>query len=562
MICPGGNTKTCIDVRFAASPQRWCGGKFVRETSQLPSGHARTGMRYSRLDTVAGASRNASGAGDEPDFRVLLCRMSVLATTRDRSMSSILTDSAVPAPQAENTRLIVLVSAIATIGGFLFGFDSGVINGAVDGLRQAFHSTSAAIGFEVASMLLGCAAGAFFAGRLADRWGRRTLLILSAILFLLSALGAGAASSSAFFVAARVLGGFAVGAASVMSPAYIAEVAPARYRGRLATAQQIAIIGGLFSAFLSNYLLAKAAGASTDPLWFGEAAWRWMFRMQAIPSLAFLLLLLPIPESPRYLVAKGRGEAALNVLTRLYGADEAQRKLAEIGASLACDQHRPRLADLVDPSSGRVRSIVWVALGLATFQQLVGINVVFYYGAVLWQAVGFSEHDALLINVVSGVISIGACLVTVLLIDRIGRKPLLWIGSLGMAVSLAAVAIAFATATLDAGGKLVLAERTGTFALVAANVYVVFFNLSWGPVMWVMLGEMFPNRIRGSGLAVAGAAQWIANFAVTMTFPILLAGIGLAGTYGLYTAAAALSAYFVLRCVHETRGKELEQMEG
>ena len=477
-------------------------------------------------------------------------------------MNSVALAPSVSANGAENTRLIILISSVATIGGFLFGFDSGVINGTVDGLQHAFQSSSAGIGFAVASMLLGCAIGAFFAGRLADNRGRRTVLIISAALFLLSALGAGSATTPEFFIAARVLGGFAVGAASVMSPAYIAEVASARYRGRLATVQQIAIISGLFCAFLSNYLLAKAAGASTGALWFGHAAWRWMFWMQTLPSLAFLLLLLPIPESPRYLVVKKRDVDALLVLTRLYGAGAASVKLAEISASLAQDHHRPQLSDLINKATGKIRPIVWIGVGLATFQQLVGINVVFYYGAVLWQAVGFSESDALLINVLSGALSIGACMVTVLLIDRIGRKPLLWIGSIGMAVTLALLTFAFASASLDAQGKLALSSGMGTLALVAANVYVIFFNMSWGPVMWVMLGEMFPNQIRGSGLAIAGAAQWSSNFAITVTFPILLAGIGLAGAYVIYTAAAAISVFFVLRFVHETRGKELEQMEG
>jgi len=250
-------------------------------------------------------------------------------------MNSIPFDNTATAGNTENTRLIILISCVATIGGFLFGFDSGVINGTIDGLKQAFDSTSTEIGFEVASMLLGCAFGAFFAGRLADRWGRRSVLIISAVLFLLSALGAGSATTSAFFVAARIVGGFAVGAASVMSPAYIAEVASARYRGRLATVQQIAIISGLFCAFLSNYLLAKAAGGSTGALWLGQAAWRWMFWMQAIPSLLFLLLLLPIPESPRFLVVKKRTADALAVLARLYGSVQAKTKLVEIDAQLA-----------------------------------------------------------------------------------------------------------------------------------------------------------------------------------------------------------------------------------
>ncbi|MBN7838197.1 sugar porter family MFS transporter [Stenotrophomonas maltophilia] len=465
------------------------------------------------------------------------------------------------AGSGENTRLIVLISVVATIGGFLFGFDSGVINGTQDGLHQAFRSGEWMQGFEIASMLLGCAVGAFSAGRLADRLGRRNVLILSAVMFLLSALGAGAAVSSGWFIAARVVGGFAVGAASVISPAYIAEVAPARYRGRLATVQQIAIITGLTAAFLSNYLLAAAAGASTEPLWAGQAAWRWMFWMQAAPSLAFLLLLLTIPESPRYLVVKRRKDDALRVLTRLLGSDKARATLEEIDASLSSDHHRPRLSDLKSRATGRIRPIVWVGVGLACFQQLVGINVVFYYGAVLWQAVGFSENDALLINVLSGALSIGACVVTVLLIDRIGRKPLLWFGSAGMSLSLALVVVAFASGSL-ADGHLQLPGRMGTLALVAANAYVVFFNLSWGPVMWVMLGEMFPNQIRGSALAVAGAAQWTSNFVVTVTFPMLLAAAGLAATYGIYLVAAIISVIFVVRHVHETKGKELEQMEG
>ncbi|KRG71305.1 major facilitator transporter [Stenotrophomonas terrae] len=465
------------------------------------------------------------------------------------------------AANKENTALIILISVVATIGGFLFGFDSGVINGTVDGLKQAFGSTEAQLGFEVASMLLGCAIGAFFAGRLADRWGRRSVLIISAVLFLLSALGAGAATNSLLFIVARLVGGFAVGAASVMSPAYIAEVAPARYRGRLATVQQIAIISGLFAAFLSNYLLAKAAGTSTEPLWAGQAAWRWMFWMQVTPSALFLVLLLAIPESPRFLVVKRRKDEALAVLTRLFGAEQASATLVEIDASLSQDHHRPQLSDLINKTTRKIRPVVWVGIGLAVFQQLVGINVVFYYGAVLWQAVGFSESDALLINVLSGALSIGACIVTVLLVDRIGRKPLLWVGSVGMSVALALVVYAFASGSM-VEGHLQLPGHMGTLALVAANAYVVFFNVSWGPVMWVMLGEMFPNQIRGSALAVAGAAQWTANFIVTVTFPMLLAGIGLASTYSIYLVSAVISVFFVIKFVRETKGRSLEQMEG
>lgn len=459
----------------------------------------------------------------------------------------------------ENKSLILFISLVATIGGFLFGFDSGVINGTVDGLKLAFQSESVGTGFNVASMLLGCAIGAYFAGRLADIYGRKVILLWSAVFFIVSAWGSGIADGSLEFVIYRILGGFAVGAASVITPAYIAEVAPARYRGMLSTLQQIAIILGLFMAFVSNYLLAEFAGASTEPLWLGIDAWRWMFWMELLPAALFLLMLFFIPESPRFLLLKGRDEAGANVLQRLYGQAAASRKVQEIRESLQAD-HAPRLADLLDPVTGKLRKLVWVGIGLASFQQLVGINVVFYYGAVLWQAVGFSESDALMINVISGGISIAACVLTLLVIDRIGRKPLLLWGSVGMTVTLALVVYAFANADQDAAGNLLLGDY-GTLALVSANAYVFFFNLSWGPVMWVMLGEMFPNQIRGVGLAVSGLAQWLCNFLITMTFPLLLTGIGLAGAYGLYALGALLSVFFVLKMVHETKGKELEEME-
>jgi SP family sugar:H+ symporter-like MFS transporter len=485
--------------------------------------------------------------------------MDLTTTTQRPPAAAPAADEIAADSLTENGALILFISLVATIGGFLFGFDSGVINGTVDGLKLAFQSESVGTGFNVASMLLGCAVGAYFAGRLADIYGRKVILLWSAVFFIVSAWGSGIADGSLEFVIYRILGGFAVGAASVITPAYIAEVAPARYRGMLTTLQQIAIILGLFMAFVSNYLLAEFAGASTEPLWLGIDAWRWMFWMELLPALLFLLMLLFIPESPRFLLLKGRDAAGAAVLERLYGQAAAQRKVQDIRESLRVD-HAPRLSDLLDPVTGKLRKLVWVGIGLASFQQLVGINVVFYYGAVLWQAVGFSESDALMINVISGGISIAACVLTLLVIDRIGRKPLLLWGSVGMTVTLALVVYAFANAEQDAAGNLLLGDY-GTLALISANAYVFFFNLSWGPVMWVMLGEMFPNQIRGVGLAVSGLAQWLCNFLITMTFPLLLTGIGLAGAYGLYALGALLSVFFVLKLVHETKGKELEEME-
>lgn len=456
------------------------------------------------------------------------------------------------------TGFVILITLVATIGGFLFGFDSGVINGTVDGLKTAFNSDSVATGFNVASMLLGCAAGAFAAGRLADRFGRRNILLVSAVFFTVSAWGSGIASASGEFIFYRVLGGLAVGAASVLAPAYISEVAPAKYRGTLSSIQQVAIITGLFLSFLSNYLIAWAAGGSLNEFAMGFEAWRWMFWVELAPAVTFFFALLFIPESPRYLVASGKKERALKVLGQLMG-DAAQAKYDEIKASLVSDHH-PRFRDVL----GRFgfRPIVWVGIGLAVFQQLVGINVVFYYGSVLWQSAGFTEEHALLINVISGAVSIGACLATMAVIDRIGRKPLLLIGSLGMMVTLGVMAVVFSNAGVDEAGKLALAGKEGPVALVAANLYVVFFNLSWGPVMWVMLGEMFPNQFRGSALAISGFAQWVANFGITMTFPMMLAGIGLGGAYAFYAVCAMVSLVFVWKCTHETKGIELEDMQG
>ncbi len=460
-----------------------------------------------------------------------------------------------------NIALVIAIVAVATIGGLLFGYDSGAVNGTQEGLKSAFNLTDNGLGLTVGSLLVGCFVGAFLAGKLADDMGRRKVMMLSAILFLVGAIIQGFSHAQMVFIIARFMGGMAVGAASVLSPAYISEVAPANIRGRMTTIQQIMIITGLTAAFVVNYYLAGAAGSSTAMWWGGYEAWRWMYWMQAIPAAVFLVALTFIPESPRFLVQKGRLDEARVVLTRLFGPSAAQQKLGEIAASFDKD-HRPRLSDIKDPARGGIRPIIWAGLLLAVFQQLVGINVIFYYGATLWQLAGFTEDQSLQINIVSGLVSIAACFVTVGLVDKIGRKPLLLIGSAGMALTLFALVYCFHNGTLDAAGKLQLSAGLGTTALIAANLYVVFFNVSWGPIMWVMLGEMFPNQIRGSALAVCGFAQWFANFVITWTFPVMAAGLGLTITYGFYATFAAISFFLVLRFIQETNGKELEEMKG
>ncbi|ACT60541.1 sugar porter family MFS transporter [Hirschia baltica] len=461
-------------------------------------------------------------------------------------------------PDTHGIGLAILITTVATLGGFLFGYDSGVINGTVKGLQVAFQSNSVGTGFSVASMLLGCAVGAAAAGRLADMFGRKPLLLMSAVFFVISAWGSGIAGTTNEFIIYRILGGLAVGAASVMAPAYISEIAPPHLRGRLTSIQQVAIIVGLTAAFVSNYFIVKVAGDSTAEFMMGFEAWRWMFWVELIPAAIFFFALFLIPESPRYLVSAGKKDEAHGVLTRLAGEQKAGVVVKEIEDTLAAD-HKPSLKDIFDPEGKGIRPIIWVGIGLAVFQQFVGINVIFYYGSVLWEFVGFTEEDGLLTNVIMGAVSIGAVLVSMALIDKMGRKPLLLIGSIGMAVSLAVMAGVFSMASVTETG-LALPAGLGPVALIAAVIYVAFFNFSWGPVMWVMLGEMFPNQVRGSGLAVSGFFQWIANFGITMTFPILLATTGLFSAYALYAIAAGISVIFVFKFVKETMGKTLEEM--
>ena len=452
---------------------------------------------------------------------------------------------------------VIALSSVAALGGFLFGFDSGVINGTVDALAHAFGTRAATTGFAVASVLLGCSVGAFVAGTIADRHGRRPTMLLNAVLFLVSAIATGLASSAAFFIASRLAGGLAIGAASVLAPMYIAEVAPSHLRGRLASLQQMAIVLGLFGAFLSNDVLAWVAGGAGATFWLGAPAWRWMFWMEAVPAVAFLAGGLLIPESPRFLVARGRRNDALRIFARIGGS--AETLVRQVEESLR-GEHRPRLSDLLVAGTRRLAPVVWIGIGLAAFQQLVGINIIFYYGEVLWKSAGATEQWALRINLLTGLVNILATIPAIALIDRAGRKPLLLAGSAGMAVTLGVMAAVFVTAGTGANGRPLLGQTAAIAGLAAANLYIVAFAVSWGPVMWVLLGEMFPNRMRGAALAVSGATNWVTNFAVTVTFLPLLSAVGLAGAYALYALAAVLSLPFVWASVRETRGKTLEQM--
>ena len=438
----------------------------------------------------------------------------------------------------------------------MFGYDSAVINGAVTAIGDHYRVSAGALGFTVSSALLGAAVGAVLAGRVADRFGRLRVMWLAAVMFLISALGAGLVDTLGLLIVFRVIGGVGVGMASVIAPAYIAEIAPAHIRGRLGSVQQLAIVLGIFIALLADYVLANAAGGSEHSLALGLAAWRWMFLAMTVPAVLYGGLALTIPESPRYLVSRMRLDAARDVLRRVLGDIDVDAKVAQIRQSLT--ERPPKLADLRGPVLGLL-PIVWVGIGLSVFQQFVGINVIFYYSSVLWRSVGFSENGSLVITVITSVVNIATTLVAISLIDKVGRKPLLLIGSAGMAVTLGAMAVIFGSASVNAHGEPVLHGAAGPIALVAANGFVFFFGMSWGPVVWVMLGEKFPNRIRAAALSISASAQWLANWVITTSFPSLKgAGLGLA--YGIYAGFAVLSFIFVRWVITETNGRELETM--
>ncbi|MDC0712943.1 sugar porter family MFS transporter [Stigmatella sp. ncwal1] len=472
------------------------------------------------------------------------------------SITDTRTGGASALPPQVSTARVSLVALVAALGGFLFGFDTSVINGAVGALQSTFAASQWATGLAVSSALVGSAVGAFFAGSLADRLGRARTMMVASLLFTLSALGSGLCVTLWDLSAWRLMGGVAIGMASVVAPAYIAEIAPAHLRGRLGALQQLAIVIGIFAALLGDYALATGAGSATEPFWLGIPAWRWMFWSALPAAVLYGIGAFLIPESPRYLVARGNEAQALVVLRSIIG-DSAPSKVVEIRRSLRTETV-PHFKDLRAPRFGLL-PIVWVGILLAMLQQFVGINVIFYYSSVLWQAVGFSEKDSLAITVITSFTNIVTTVIAIACVDRFGRKPLLVLGSVGMALTLGLLAYLFGTAGMDAQGNPVLQGSRGMLALVCANAYVFSFGFSWGPVVWVLLGEMFPNRIRALALSIAAAAQWVANFVVSASFPSLKE-VGLGWAYGLYTAAAVLSLVFTLRYIRETKGKELEQM--
>ncbi|PVE10612.1 sugar porter family MFS transporter [Streptomyces scopuliridis] len=454
----------------------------------------------------------------------------------------------------EHLSHVIFITAAAAMGGFLFGYDSSVINGAVEAIRSRYDIGSAALAQVIAIALIGCAIGAATAGRIADRIGRIRCMRISAALFTVSAVGSALPFDIYDLAVWRIIGGFAIGMASVIGPAYIAEVSPAAYRGRLGSFQQAAIVIGIAISQLVNFGILQLANGDQRGKLLGLEAWQWMLGVMVVPALLYGLLSFAIPESPRYLLSVGKVDRAREVLAEVESKDvDLDARVAEIEHAMR-REHKSTFKDLKG-SRFYFLPIVWVGIGLSMFQQLVGINVAFYYSATLWQSVGINPSSSFFYSFTTSIVNIIGTVIAMVLVDKVGRKPLALVGSSGMAIALAFEAWAFSAPLVN--GKLPSTE--GTVALVAAHVFVLFFALSWGVIVWVFLGEMFPNKIRAAALGVAASAQWIANWVITASFPSL-AEWNLSGTYIIYTFFAVLSIPFVLLFVKETKGKTLEEM--
>lgn len=459
---------------------------------------------------------------------------------------------------------LIKLTLIATLGGLLFGYDTAVISGTVSSLKNffidpyAWPETTANFmhGLVVSSALVGCIIGGLSGGIISLKWGRRKGLILAAGLFLISALGSsmpelffqplGTADEKfiTVFIIYRLIGGIGVGIASMLSPMYIAEIAPAGIRGKLVSWNQFAIIFGMLVVYFVNYSIARRG----DDAWLYQLGWRWMFASETIPALLFLMLLMFVPETPRYLVLKDHRNRALQILQRINGESEAKRILQSIVDSIHLPAGSKRLF-----SFGSMVIIIGVLL--AVFQQFVGINVVLYYAPEIFRNMGSGTDTALLQTIIVGIINLSFTVVAIFTVDRWGRKPLQISGALGMAFFMFILGFTF------------FLEQVNLISLICMLGYVACFALSWGPVTWVLLSEIFPNRIRGRAMALAVAAMWISNLIISLTFPILNNSSALnqvfhhGFAYWIYGAMGILAALFVRKYVPETKGRSLEEIE-
>lgn len=466
---------------------------------------------------------------------------------------------------------VISVTLVATLGGLLFGYDTAVISGTVASLDTVFIqpkglpeiSANSLLGFTVASALIGCIIGGFCGGFLSSRYGRKNALIIAAILFLVSAIGsaypelgfAEIEDSNSIpyylnnflpeFVIYRIIGGIGVGIASMVSPMYIAEIAPADVRGKMVSFNQFAIIAGQLLVYFVNYFIAL----SGDYTWLNTVGWRYMFLSEVVPAALFLVLLFFVPESPRWLVLKNKLQQAEVVLKRLLGRDAGQLELHNIQSSLT------QKSEVKAPLLAFGLGVIVIGIMLSVFQQFVGINVALYYAPEVFKSLGSSTETALLQTIIMGTINLSFTTIAIFTVDKYGRKPLQILGALGMAIGMFVLGTAF------------YARLSGIVALAGMLFYIAAFAISWGPVCWVLLSEIFPNAIRSQALAIAVAAQWIANYLVSWTFPMmdkssyLLEHFNHGFAYWVYGVMSILAALFVWKFVPETKGKTLEELE-
>jgi MFS transporter, SP family, arabinose:H+ symporter len=435
-----------------------------------------------------------------------------------------------------NKSFIIKVSTVAALGGLLFGFDTAIISGTIPYITSYFDLDEYMLGWAVSSILIGCAVGAALAGKLADRYGRKAILIACAILFALSGVGAACSFDLWSLVVFRLIGGLGVGAAAMVSPMYIAEIAPAKWRGRLVAFYQLAIVSGILLAYYSNYLFDD----------IGDNNWRWMFASQAAPSLLFLLLLLLVPESPRWLVKTGRAEKAAHIIWKISGEEQTIVTLQEIERSFASTTTFS-FFELFDK---KYFPVVCIGIMIAVFQQVTGINSILYYAPVIFKETGLDSASSLLQTIGIGFVNVIATFIAIGFVDRVGRKNFLLAGCLIMGLSLVAVALCFRYQFFDY-----------YVVLISMLLYVGAFGCTLGAVTWVYLSEIFPNRIRGMALSIATLALWLADFVITYTFPIMTRQLGTAVTLLTYAALCAVAFVYMLVKVKETRGRTLEEIE-
>ncbi len=441
------------------------------------------------------------------------------------------------APSKGHTLYLVVICVVAALGGLLFGFDTAVISGAIGFVRAEFSLSAALMGWTASAALIGCMLGALGAGVVSDRFGRRRVLLLAALLFTMSAAGCGLSRTVTELVLARIVGGLGIGIASMLSPMYIAEVSPAGIRGRLVSLQQFAIITGILAAYFSNSLVLRTSLTEAGK-------WRWMFAVGAFPAVLFFVLLLGVPESPRWLMKQGREDKARAVLARVGGADPAGAEVEEIRRTLRGEGGS--LRDVLRPG---MRLALLVGVVLAVLQQVTGINAILYYAPEIFKRAGSGLASAFNDTVWIGIVNMLFTIVAIGLIDRLGRKRLLIGGACGMAAALALVGLAFRRGV----------SGPGLLAVILA--YVACFSASLGPVVWVVLSEIFPTKVRGRAMSVATVALWAACFLVSQTFPVLLEGAGSAATFWIYGALCVVTVLFVAAFVPETKGRSLEEIE-